>query len=591
MRSYCRHPILPMPASETLPQLEVRVLDLVRNEVLQTPPGFTVEADLFEAGLDSMAIMQLLLLLEEHFGKAIPTGSVSRANFKNAKAIATLLVDQGYEIIPSTEENPAPQSSAAPTLSPDVVAVAERQPVGGQALEAKSFSSAEKLAYLPLRDCDFFTHAFDEMLRKAGQGGHIAHSFIELDQIPDVVALKKLLTVLPGHFPFPIFTAQLKQPSLFSLPRWEPAAHPRPLDLHLWSQVGSSGRLADHGAQTFTDLQTQLDDIINTSLPQQDDGWMNVRFDLVEKADSTCVLVFSWSHLIMDGIGAEFFLVELNRLLGGGGEPVPAFDLSDLADPRGWGERWKTAKVMPSFFDQVMAKPFEALGSTQLSAGRAHFQVLTLTEAQTQEAARRSAEVCGPLINMPFHLACAMRAHQAVFQHRNISPESLMCCVPIQVRKKGTRGPLFQNHLTMFFCNLLAAELGTLETAVGSLHQQHTRFIKDKIGDAFRDLMWMMRPMPPWLHMFFINFHMKGKFSSFYHSNTGPFAPELTRFAGARVTNAYHVPSFSDPPGTGVFANEKNGRLVLTLCWRDGTLAEEERQIFIRQLMADLGVA
>lgn len=576
-----------MPATETLSQLEIRVLDLVRNEVLQTPPGFTVESDLFEAGLDSMAIMQLLLLLEEHFGVAIPVGSVSRANFKNARAIGALLVTQGYEVLPGGEPEAVPvveAGKAEASPPPD----AEKAPAVPSTPVTKA--PQEKLSYLPLRDCDFFTHAFDEMLRKAGQGGHIAHSFIELDRVPDVPALRKLLAELPGHFPFPIFTAQLKQPSFFSLPRWEPARHPRPLELHLWCQQGSSGRLHDQGATEFSDLQTKLDDIINTSLPQYEDGWMNVRFDLVEKADGGCVLVFSWSHLIMDGIGAEFFLVELNRLLGGGGEPVPAFDLTDIFDPRGWGERWKTAKVMPTFFDTVMNKPFEALGSAKLSEGRAHFEVITLSEAQTAEAAKRSAEISGPLINMPFHLACAMRAHNAVFSHRGIHPESLMCCVPIQVRKKGTRGPLFQNHLTMFFCNLLAQDLGTIEAASNSLHQQHTRFIKDKIGDAFRDLMWMMRPMPPWLHMFFINFHMKGKFSSFYHSNTGVFAPELTRFAGATVTNAYHVPSFSDPPGTGVFANEKNGRLVLTLCWREGTISEQERGIFTKQLMGDLGV-
>jgi acyl carrier protein len=573
-----------MPATETLSQLELRVLDLVRNEVLQTPPGFTVEGDLFEAGLDSMAIMQLLLLLEEHFGCAIPVGSVSRANFKNARAIGALLVAQGYEVLEERLGEGETKGLGEPEKAEPPPAEFSKSP------PLQVSKSSAPLAILPLRDCDFFTHAFDEMLRKAGQGGHIAHSFIELDRIPDVAALKKLLLELPTHFPFPIFTAQLKHPSFFSLPRWEPARNPRPLELHLWSQTGSPGKLADQGAVEFGDLQTKLDDIINTSLPQHDDGWINVRFDLVEKADGTCVFVFSWSHLIMDGIGAEYFLVELNRLLGGGGEPVPAFDLTDLSDPRGWGERWKTAKVMPDFFDTVMKKPFEALGSTKLSEGRAHFQVITLTEAQTQEAAQRSATISGPLINMPFHLACAMRAHQAVFAHRGIKPESLMCCVPIQVRKKGTRGPLFQNHLTMFFCNLLAQDLGTLEAAAGSLHQQHTRFIKDKIGDAFRDLMWMMRPMPPWLHMFFINFHMKGKFSSFYHSNTGLFAPELTRFAGAAVTNAYHVPSFSDPPGTGVFANEKNGRLVLTLCWREGTISEPERAIFIDQLMGDLGV-
>ncbi len=565
-----------MPSAETLPQLEARVLSLVRDEVLQTPPGFTVESDLFEAGLDSMAIMQLLLLLEEHYAVAIPVGSVSRANFKNAKAIAALLVSQGYSVIESSE----PEVEATPQA-----AVAPLPPVPSSPLPVQS-----PFDRLPLRDCDFFTHAFDEMLRKAGQGGHIARSFIELACTPDVPGLRKVLAELPGQYPFPILTAQLKKPSFFSLPIWMRAPNPRPLVLHLWSQEGSPGALAAHGATRFSDLQTQLDDIINTSLPQHEDSWENVRFDLVEKADGSCVFVFSWSHLIMDGIGAEFFLIELNRQLGGKSDPVPAFDLTDLNDPRGWGDRWKTAKVMPTFFDTVMKKPFEALGSTKLSAGRAHFQVITLTEAQTAEAARLSAEISGPLINMPFHLACAMRAHHRVFQHRGVKPESLMCCIPIQVRRKGVRGPLFQNHLTMFFCNLLADELTTLTAAAQSLHQQHTRFIKDKIGDAFRDLMWLMRPMPPSLHMTFINFHMKGKFSSFYHSNTGVFAPELTEFGGAAVTNAYHVPSFSDPPGTGVFTNEKNGRLVLTLCWREGTLTDQERQIFIDQLMSDLGV-
>lgn len=565
-----------MPATESLSQLEARILSLVSDEVLQTPPGFTAASDLFEAGLDSMAIMQLLLLLEEHFSVAIPVGSVSRANFKNAEAIAALLVTQGYEV--TAEEKPKAVEPEAPLqatedFKPQVPAAPE-----------------PPLSLLPLRDCDFFTHAFDEMLRKAGQGGHIAHSFIELEHTPDIAGLLQVLADLPGELPFPILTAQLKKPSFFSLPVWMPASRPRPLSLHLWSQDGAPGVLIAHGAGRFSDLQSKLDDIINTSLPQHEDCWENVRFDLVEKADGSSIFVFSWSHLIMDGIGAEFFLLELNRRLGGKSEPVPAFDLTDLHDPRGWGERWKTAKVMPTFFDSVMKHPFEALGSTRLSEGRAHFQVITLTEAQTAETARRSAEISGPLINMPFHLACAMRAHQAVFKHRGIKPESLMCCIPIQVRKKGTRGPLFQNHLTMFFCNLLEQELSTLEEAAGSLHRQHTRFIKDKIGDAFRDLMWLMRPMPPSLHMTFINFHMKGKFSSFYHSNTGVFAPELTHFNGARVTNAYHVPSFSDPPGTGVFTNEKNGRLVLTLCWREGTMSAEERKIFNDQLLQDLGV-
>ena len=57
-----------LPSSSAL---DAAVLNLVREEVLQTPPGFGTESDLFSAGLDSMAIMQLLLLLEERFGVSL----------------------------------------------------------------------------------------------------------------------------------------------------------------------------------------------------------------------------------------------------------------------------------------------------------------------------------------------------------------------------------------------------------------------------------------------------------------------------------------------------------------------------------------
>ncbi|MDZ4287822.1 MAG: acyl carrier protein [Prosthecobacter sp.] len=572
-----------MPDVETSPQLERLVLALVREEILQVPPDFGVASDLFDAGLDSMAIMQLLLLLEERFGVAIPAGSVSRPNFKDAQSISALLQHQGYRTNGSAvhaAEEPAPVAAPPPVAPPASV----------HGLNGSAPAAAPALSRLALRDCDFFTHAFDQMLRSAGQGGHVAHSFVELDRAPDVAALQKLIGDLGNRFPFPLLTAQLRKPSFFSLPAWFPAANPRPLQLHLWSAAGSAGLLKPHGSQAFDDLQTKLDDIVNAHLPQDDDGWVNARFDLVEKGDGAFVFVFSWSHLIIDGVGAEQFLVEMNRLLGAKHEPVPAFDFSDAKDTRGWVERWRTAKVMPNIFADLMKTPFQALGSHALTKSRNRFQVITLTQEQTAEAARRSAAISGPLINMPFHLACAMRAHDRILRHRGKAAESLMCCVPIQVRKKGARGPLFQNHLTMFFCALSAAELTTLDSAAQALQEQHTRFIKEKLGDAFRDLMWLMRPMPPGLHMKFINWQMKGMFSSFYHSNTGVFAPELTEFAGATITNAYHVPGFSNPPGTGVFANEKNGRLVLTLCWRDGAMSAEERQIFIDHLMEDMGV-
>lgn len=555
-----------MNQSPTDTALDQRVLDLLRDEVLQTPPGFTADSDLFAAGLDSMAIMQLLLLLEERFGVSIPVESVSRENFRSARSIAALLAAHGVR----ASEEPVP---AAPTPLRTTARTAE--------------APDARFQRLPLRDCDFFVVAFDQMLRDTGQVGHIAHSLLELDRVPDAAALKALIAELPSRFP--ILNARLQRRWFIGFPEWVPAEKPLPLTLHLWTDARGPGSLTPHGANTYEDEQTLLEDIVNAPLPRHRHGWENVRFDLLERADGTCIFVYSWSHLITDGIGAEHFLVELARLLGADLEPVPPFEHDAEGSERGWGERWKTASPMIKIFYKLLEKPFESLAPRNAHPSRTHFRVVTLTKAQSDEAARRSSAVCGPLINMPFHLACAMRAHHRIFQMRGRVPASLMCSVPIQVRRKGARGPLFQNNLTMFFSSLGGDEMDSLESAARKLQEQHAVFLKDKLGDAFRDLMWLMRPMPPGLHMKFINWQMKGQFSSFYHSHTGVFAPELVTFGAATVTNAYHIPGFSSPPGTGVFANEKNGRLVLTFAWRDGVLTKDEQQAFVDHVLHDLG--
>ena len=53
--------------------------------------GLEMDTDLFEAGLDSMAIMQLLIGIETRLGKTISVREVTRENFKSPQAILSLL--------------------------------------------------------------------------------------------------------------------------------------------------------------------------------------------------------------------------------------------------------------------------------------------------------------------------------------------------------------------------------------------------------------------------------------------------------------------------------------------------------------------
>ncbi len=72
-------------------EIAMRLVALIPERLLETGDGFTADSDLYENGLDSMAIMQLLVLIEEEFGVAIPESELTRENFRSARRIAEVL--------------------------------------------------------------------------------------------------------------------------------------------------------------------------------------------------------------------------------------------------------------------------------------------------------------------------------------------------------------------------------------------------------------------------------------------------------------------------------------------------------------------
>jgi len=71
--------------------LEQQLATLIQDNVLQSAGELAPDSDLFDAGLDSMAIMQLLLLIEDHFGVMPPDADVTRDNFATPRDLARLL--------------------------------------------------------------------------------------------------------------------------------------------------------------------------------------------------------------------------------------------------------------------------------------------------------------------------------------------------------------------------------------------------------------------------------------------------------------------------------------------------------------------
>ena len=84
-------PVQPIPPQETLEQ---QLVVMLRERLLETTAPLDAGTDLYTLGLDSMAIMQLLILVEEEYGVALPESALTRENFSTARQLAHLIRSQ-----------------------------------------------------------------------------------------------------------------------------------------------------------------------------------------------------------------------------------------------------------------------------------------------------------------------------------------------------------------------------------------------------------------------------------------------------------------------------------------------------------------
>jgi acyl carrier protein len=74
-----------------LSSLEEQLVVLLRERLLETIAPIQPDTDLYTLGMDSMAIMQLLILIEEEYGVSLPECSLTRQNFSTVTQLARLI--------------------------------------------------------------------------------------------------------------------------------------------------------------------------------------------------------------------------------------------------------------------------------------------------------------------------------------------------------------------------------------------------------------------------------------------------------------------------------------------------------------------
>lgn len=65
-----------------------RIFEILRDDILEVDDGFTPASSLVDAGLDSLAVTQLLLALEESTGIWVDESLLTPENLASAEALA-----------------------------------------------------------------------------------------------------------------------------------------------------------------------------------------------------------------------------------------------------------------------------------------------------------------------------------------------------------------------------------------------------------------------------------------------------------------------------------------------------------------------
>ena len=83
-----------MATSGTTTMMTAKLLTIISTELLEVGPDFNEHTNLFDAGFDSLATMQLLIRLEQNFGIQLPASKLTKENFSTVADLEKLIIAQ-----------------------------------------------------------------------------------------------------------------------------------------------------------------------------------------------------------------------------------------------------------------------------------------------------------------------------------------------------------------------------------------------------------------------------------------------------------------------------------------------------------------
>lgn len=420
---------------------------------------------------------------------------------------------------------------------------------------------------VPTTISDGFLLALESLMRRTGQGRHLAASVIELDGPPAPGTLEHAAAAL-GHR-HPLLHAHVRRHFPTFLAAWHPGE--------------TSAVPVSHHSSDSADLTLLVARLLSQSVIDVFQPGPNLELHLVARADGSAALVLIWPHVLFDAVGIDLLLDQLDSTAT---NPTEAWGETAKTPPP--ADAWKTAKPI---VEEMRTFPAWRIRSAHEArhAGDPAFKIIRFTRGETTAIRQKMATTAGELLLLPYFAAAAARAVKALIASRHPEePTAILLSLPVQRVTHAHKRPLFQNHMTAWSLLLTHEELADLPGATKALYRKYASFMRRKLPPAMEALMVLMHRCPSRLYLKPASFYLKGEICSLFHSHTGTFPARTRTLLGRTITHACHIPTVSAPPGVGIFFSEFDDQLTATLSWREGSLSEHDLLMLESTLLADL---
>jgi len=413
-----------------------------------------------------------------------------------------------------------------------------------------------------LTGVDWIIGVLDRMTKRVAGAGNTSQILLELDGVVDGSRLRETLSAFAAQFP--VLSGRPSRDRLNLAPFWK-------ID-----------REAGRCAVEIPPAQTNVESAITALCRASDAPFATERdhlvFRLVHAGHDRSCLGMIFDHRLFDARGAEMFFDRLAGFAAGDVTPPPPELVCPVREARleDWAAKFSSGRnVTRAIRACASVRPAAIPLPAGVRGFQYHFQMLD--PEQSRRLTETAFSLSGFPVKLPCLLAMAVRAVDGLFAARGQAPGHFL--VPVSIDRRAACADsqtLFFNHISFLHFLLPRRDIVSLEGLVQTLTRQMYEQTKDRLPEDFEETMFLMRILPVGVLASFSQRLFAGNFGTFAFSFLGETACRSREFLGHRILNILHAPRVSTPPGLGIFLNEFDGRINVTVSSLEGLLTTDE---------------